>query len=307
MKFEYAIVVKSRTRLEQLVERFNTKAQARFYLEQQGQNFEDYEEEHEVFYSSLNTVQSILTSHIKNKLLESKFVPSFQFDPSQLVVVIGQDGLVANTAKYVGNALVIPVNPDPQRIDGILLPHRPDTFGKILEQSLAFDVQFREYRFVQARLNDGQRLLGFNDLFIGATGHGSARYRISFNGVSENHSSSGIIISTQAGSTGWLSSVFNMYNGINHLLGLQQTVACPQLASDNLMFAVREPFLSKRTQAGICGGIMKPKQELVIESMMPSGGKIFSDGIESDYLEFNTGSVARITIANEAMRMLYSA
>ena len=35
-------------------------------------------------------------------------------------------------------------------------------------------------------------------------------------------------------------------------------------------------------------------EEIVVESLMPSGGVIFSDGIESDYLEFNAGAIGRV-------------
>ena len=33
MRIEYAIIVKNKTRLETLIERFNTKEQAKFYIE----------------------------------------------------------------------------------------------------------------------------------------------------------------------------------------------------------------------------------------------------------------------------------
>ena len=64
----------------------------------------------------------------------------------------------------------------------------------------------------ETKLNDGQRLLAFNDFFIGTSSHVSARYTISFGDISEFHSSSGIVVSTPAGSTGWLSSMINMAN-----------------------------------------------------------------------------------------------
>ena len=54
MSVEYAIIVKNKTRLESLIERFNTKAQAKFYIERLGGNFDDYVLEHETFHQSLN-------------------------------------------------------------------------------------------------------------------------------------------------------------------------------------------------------------------------------------------------------------
>jgi len=101
MTVEYAVIVKNKTRLESLIERFNTKAQAKFYIERSGGNFDDYELENSNFHESLSSVQRQLSKVIKNKIVERRYLPSFLFNPPQVVVVVGQDGLVANTAKYV--------------------------------------------------------------------------------------------------------------------------------------------------------------------------------------------------------------
>ena len=55
--------------------------------------------------------------------------------------------------------------------------------------------------WMRARLNDGQRLLAFNDFLIGHRTHVSARYRLTWHGRTETQSSSGILVSTGAGST----------------------------------------------------------------------------------------------------------
>ena len=49
MSIDYAIVVKSKTRLESLIERFNTKAQAKSYIENLGGDFNDYDVWADVF------------------------------------------------------------------------------------------------------------------------------------------------------------------------------------------------------------------------------------------------------------------
>ena len=56
MNVEYAIIVKNKTRLETLIERFNTRDQAKFYIERLGGNFEDYVVEHDVFNLAHETV-----------------------------------------------------------------------------------------------------------------------------------------------------------------------------------------------------------------------------------------------------------
>ena len=304
MNFEYAIIVKNKTRLESLIERFNTKSQAKFYIERLGGNFEDYEVEHETFQNSLISLQTQLSRLIKNKTVERVYLPSFIFSEKNLIVVIGQDGLVANTAKYSKNCPIIAVNPDQDRYDGILLPFDTSDFIQGVEDVVTNRYNAKTVRFAEAKMNDGQRLLAFNDLFIGVSSHVSARYKISYNNQVEEQLSSGLIISTQAGSTGWLSSVFNMAYGVTGLFEKKQTPKRPKLKDNELLFAVREPFQSVRTQIGITAGVIKNQQKLRIESLMPANGVIFSDGIETDFLKFNSGAIATIGIAKETAKLV---
>ena len=304
MSIEYAIIVKNKTRLEALIERFNTKAQAKFYIERLGGNFEDYQQEHETFHTSLTLVQTQLSQVIKQKTVERSFLPSFIFSEKNIIIVIGQDGLVANTAKYSKGIPIIAVNPDKQRYDGVLLPFDTSNFKVAVESVLNNQYQSKTMRFAEAKLNDGQRLLAFNDLFIGASSHISARYKISFNNKTEEQSSSGLIVSTPAGSTGWLSSIFNMAYGVAGMFEKSLKLKRPELRENELLFAVREPFQSIRTQTGISAGIIKTKNNLTIESLMPTSGVIFSDGIETDFMKFNSGSIATIGISAETTTLV---
>jgi NAD kinase len=305
MSIEYAIIIKNKTRLESLIERFNTKAQAKFYIERSGGDFNDYEREHEMFHESLSKVQRNLSTIVKNKIVERSFLPSFIFNEKQVVVTVGQDGLVANTAKYVRQIPIVAVNPDQERFDGVLLPFNNENFLKAIDGVMSNNYNSKLTSFAEAKLNDGQRLLAFNDLFIGATSHVSARYKITYNNTSEEHSSSGIIVSTQSGSTGWLSSVFNMSHGINKLIEKKDSdKKYVKLKENQLMFAVREPFASKRTQTDTTVGIITERSKLIIESFMPNNGLIFSDGVEADFLKFNSGSIATIGIAPEKANLV---
>jgi hypothetical protein len=146
-------------------------------------------------------------------------------------------------------------------------------------------------------------------LFIGVRTHPSARYHITFGARSEPHSSSGIIVSTGAGSTGWLSSMFNMASGIVHWLeGQARTPEPIQLdwEDERLVFVVREPFISKTSQASIVAGVITPESELVLESHTPENGVIFSDGIEADYVSFNSGTTAQVRVAQKKTNLVVS-
>jgi len=307
MTIEYAIIVKNKTRLESLIERFNTKGQARFYIESLGGDFKEYETEHDIFYHSLNLLQSRLSKVVKHKIIERAFLTSYIFSENNVIIVIGQDGLVANTAKYAKGVPIIAVNPDKQRYDGVLLPFDTSNFIGGVENVMANNYHSKTIRFAEAILNDGQRLKAFNDLFIGASSHISARYKVSYNNKTEDQSSSGLIVSTQAGSTGWLSSVFNMAYGVAGIFEKNIKLKRPKINDNDLLFAVREPFQSIKTQIGIVAGLIKYQDHLVIESQMPANGVIFSDGIESDFLKFNTGAIATIGIAKETAKVVLNA
>lgn len=64
------------------------------------------------------------------------------------------------------------------------------------------------------------------------------------------------------------------------------------------------PFASKKTQTGITAGILMNQTKLIVESLMPANGVIFSDGIETDFLKFNLGSIATIGIAKEKAQLV---
>ena len=108
----------------------------------------------------------------------------------------------------------------------------------------------------EAVLSDGQRLVAFNDLFIGVRSHVSARYRISHGSRAEEHSSSGIVVSTGAGSTGWLRSVYAGAAGVAEGIGTHIEPRAGRFAWDasELIFVVREPWPSKTTGASVVHG-----------------------------------------------------
>ena len=299
MNIEYAILVKNKTRLEQLIERFNTKAQAEFYIKQQGGDFAFYEKEHLSFYETLAIVEQKLAGKLKFKLLDREYVPSFLFSAKHLIIVVGQDGLVANTAKYSGGCPILAINPAPDYYDGVLLPFHHDNFLLGLTKVLKGEHNSRALHFAEVLLQDGQKLLAFNELFVGAATHVSARYKLEFQDQQETQSSSGLIISTKAGSTAWLSSIFNMVNGVNSVFGFDNHIPYPSLKDRQLLFVAREPFKSLHTKAGLVTGILNRGGALKIESLMPQNGVIFSDGIESDFLHFNSGAIAKVGLAKE--------
>lgn len=307
MKFqvEKLVIVTRRTRLDDLVARFNTPGQAKFYLEHSGGNFAEYQAEHDTYAQALEQLRRALDFGLPRQFLDRSLVSTYSFSPGDLIVTLGQDGLVANTAKYVGNQPLVAINPDPFRFDGILMPFQLNQAAAGVESAIRGEARLRLVTLAEAKLKDGQHLLGFNDLFIGARTHVSARYLMRWRKQEENQSSSGVLVSTGVGSTGWMSSVFRMAEGVAAFTGGRsgQRVTL-EWEDPRLLFAVREPFVSRQSTAGLVAGLLEAGEGLVLESRMPSGGVIFSDGMEQDYLEFNAGAAVEIRTAAQQARLV---
>ena len=308
MSAEKLVLVTRKTRLQLLTERFNTQAQAKFYLTQAGLDFDDYAKEHDTYERSLAFTRSALDVGLPVQVMDRALAPTFLFGPSDAVVVLGQDGTVANTAKYAGDCPILGVNPDPERFDGVLLPVRLEALRRGLGEVLEGKHREQRVTLAEARLSDGQTLLAFNDLFIGARTHVSAHYRLRSQQSWERQSSSGVIVSTGAGSTGWLSSVCNFASAMSQSLGGEQLQALRMpWDSPELRFVVREPFASKHSGATQVTGAVNAANPLLLESLMPSGGVIFSDGMEDDALQFTSGLVARIGPSKQQAHLVTAA
>lgn len=338
------VIVTRPTQLADLRKKFNTRSQAKFQIvtakrrmlvkeqtdlpladleRMADEEFERLDEAAETYDASVQQLRKDLDFNdfdVPVQVVDRDFLPNFLFGPSDVVVTVGQDGLVANTAKYALGLPIVAVNPDPQRIDGILLPFRTEQARAAVRAVLQGKARYRNVTLAQATLPDGQTLLAFNELFVGNRTHVSARYRLTVGRQTETQSSSGVLVSTGAGSTGWLSSIINMTRGVARAL-LRQTgddSHAPPAASDRtghapfrlpwedprLIYAVREPFVSKTSRADMVAGIVEPGQEVVVESDMAADGVIFSDGVQSDYLEFNAGAAARIRTAPGKARLV---
>lgn len=297
------VLVTRKTRLQELIERFNTWPQAKFYLEHSNADVSDYLAEHDLYQKQLDEVERILKPLGRLQKLERGFLPNYQFSGEDVVVIIGQDGLVANALKYLDGNPVIAINPDPDRWDGKLLPFEVGNLKDVALKTMADIADSKTITFVEARTNDGQVLLGVNDVFIGPKSHTSARYNIHWNGVSECHSSSGIIISTGFGSTGWFQSILAGAMGVSGVSQHELANGFPW-DTQSVQFAVREPFPSNTTGTELVFGSIDNDNPLELESLMPENGVMFSDGIQKDFIAFNSGCTVTVGISKRVGRLI---
>lgn len=301
------VIVTRKTRLNELVIKYNTVEQAKFYIEHMGADFSDYLAEDRQYQAVLQQVGDIAERFARVQRIERSFLPNMMFGERDIVIAVGQDGLVANVMKYLHGQPLLGVNPDASRWDGILLAFEAKQLTEILPEVIAGRHRVNEVTMAEAVTRDGQKMLAVNDLFIGCRTHASARYGVTWNGQQENQSSSGIIVSTGLGATGWFKSVMAQAKRMAAIFSCGTIEEKPlSWDEDRLTFVVREPYPSRATQAGIVFGKIEKGDDFRIVSKMPESGVIFSDGIEEDMIAFNAGSEISVRVAGRKGRLVAS-
>ncbi len=289
-----AVVVTRETDYEALLARHATREQARFFLESRGQTLEAAEARHDRLQSALQQVRAAIPLDWRRSLIRRGDLDRFLFGPEDIVVAVGQDGLVANLAKYLDGQPVLGINPEPEVNPGVLVPLLPAVAGELLLPAAEGAADLEPRTMAEARLDDGQSLLALNEIFVGHRSHQSARYQLAGDGQVEEQSSSGIIVATGTGATGWARSIME-----SRRISLELDPVAPELG-----FFVREPWPSATTGTTLSAGRLNEGAALGVLSHMQSGGVVFADGIEADRLSFDWGRRLEVRVAERRLNLV---
>lgn len=290
-----AVLVTRPTELDLLVARHGTRAQARFALGARGQSMDEVEARHASFELVLTRVAQAIPSRWRSARVGRSDLSRFVWEPGDVILAVGQDGLVANVAKYLSEQPVVGINPDPARFDGVLVRHTTDAVGLLLARVAEGRAPIEERTLVEARLEDGQHLRALNEIYLGHRSHQSSRYEIAFGGKRERQSSSGLIVATGTGATGWAKSIAESRH---------TELPMPAPTEGALAFFVREAFPSVSTGCSIVEGRIGASEALEIASELEDGGVIFGDGLEDDRLRVGWGMRVQVKVAPERLRLV---
>ena len=150
------VVVHRRTELDELIARHGTRGQAGFFLGSRGRSLAEVDERDLAVRDALSTVTVAIPIDWRRADVERSDLDRFLFTPDDVVAVVGQDGLVANVAKYLDGQPVIGVNPEPDRNPGVLVPHAPEEFKSVLGAVASGAAVYETRTMVEASLDDGQ-------------------------------------------------------------------------------------------------------------------------------------------------------
>lgn len=297
-----AVLVHRRTELDDLLDRHGTRGQAEFFLRTRGRSLAEAQERHDRQRAAVTTVAAAIPLDWRRGTVEREDLPRFVFEPGDVVLVVGQDGLVANAARYLHGQPVIGVDADPGCNPAVLVRHRVGGLGGLLSAIAAGTAPIEDRTMAHAELDDGQSLDTLNEVYVGHPSHQSARYRLAVEGAggnggaggSERQSSSGLVVSTGTGATGWAAS-------ISRDRGAHVVLPAPGEAA--LAWFVREAWPSPATRTTLTAGLLGPGHLLrvVVES---DELVVFGDGQEADRLVATWGQLVTVSTSARTLRLV---
>jgi hypothetical protein len=138
-------------------------------------------------------------------------------------------------------------------------------------------------------------LLALNEVFVGPASHQTARYTLTLaDGRSERQASSGIIVSSGTGATGWCRSIS---------LERRSEVPLPDPGEDRLVWFVREAWPSPATETELTEGVLDSHSSLYL-GVESDQLVVFGDGIEADFLIASWGQRLRLHEASMKLRLV---
>lgn len=216
---------------------------------------------HEIHYASLNAVEEA----IKEKGISCKRVcrgRRFDIGPHDFMVTVGGDGTFLEAARSIKNQIILGVNSDPSWSVGRFCFANAQTFPSILEALLKGRQNVRQFPRLDLRVA-GKRFNVLNDvLFSHRNPAAMSRYSLTVDDIQEEQKSSGVWVSTAAGSSGAIKSA-----GGKKFFPTKK----------NMQYRPRELYAIKGKPYQLKGGVLDAAGSISIESIMREGC-VFVDG-----------------------------
>lgn len=289
------VVVSRPTVLQELTERHGTRGQVEFVLRDRGGSLAELDAADAAHRAAMHDVTAAVPLAWRRAHVDRHDLDRFLFEPDDIVVAVGPDGLVANLAKYLDGQPVVGVDAGDGRSVGRLTTTAPGDVAHLLAATDDGDrPPTTPLTMVEAVLDDGRRLRALNEVFVGHHSHQSARYTLRVGDQRERQSSSGLIVATGTGATGWAASIHR---------ATRCHLPLPAPTDPSLLLLVREAWPSAITGADLLAAAVTGGVPCTVTSAMDDG-TVFGDGIEGDPLPFDHGRTVLLRPADQQLHLV---
>lgn len=216
-----------------------------------------------------------------------------------LVITLGGDNHFSYVSHFISNELIIGINSDPRSVpggsEGALTYFNMQSFKDFVRRLKTGEFMIEEWTRLEVILNGSKiSTLGTNEILIGESRRKMmSRYAINYNGFEEPQKSSGVLVSTGAGSTGMYKSEGRYLFPEGNIFSKTERLA---------RFLVTAPYQGKLTSYSLLEGELQGDQELLIKSQNDHEGEVSIDSLFD--LPFPRGHQVRIKIADQPLRVV---
>ncbi|HLC60570.1 MAG TPA: NAD(+)/NADH kinase [Candidatus Nanoarchaeia archaeon] len=245
-----------------------------------------------IYKSTLDKVKKTLKKYrIDYNLADRDKLKHEQFSNRDLIIAVGGDGTFLRAAQFVASQPMFGVNADVGSKEGFFMSSDKNNFELILKKILQNKIYIKKFPRLEAFINNKKiETLALNELFIGPKkAYHAAKYILESGGKKERQKSSGVLVTTPAGSYAWAKAC-----GIKTM----------HLDSKNFQFVVREPYEGKVFRNyKLKNGILKPNQNIKILSEMLDG-IIVADSVGMEH-SFKNGSKAAVKLSKNGLNVVW--
>ncbi len=239
--------------------------------------------------SALRTVGNILKKYkINYKIKHRSKLNRNLFLNKDLIVAVGGDGTFLRTSHFIfGKTPIIGVNSDPRYKEGFFMSATKKDFDKGLKKILRNNYKLKKLQRLEAYINNKKTSeLALNEFYIASEKqHHTARYYLNVRGKKEKQKSSGVLISTAAGSNAWIKSA-----GGKIL----------PLYSDKFEYLVREPYCGRvSARCSLVNGILN-KNEKIDVIFEVGNGVLIADSLGREH-KFKAGEKVTVKVSNKPL------
>ena len=304
MKLERVYIACKKTTLEFLQERYGQD-----YPRQVGLfdlDIDEVESEHEEHYRTLDSlVDALREAGIEPRVLARRIYLTGSFDGSDLVVSFGGDGEMLDVSRYItGSEPVLGIR-STSRSRGYLLLSPALGFRDMAARLVGGDFRVESWTRIKGVLENGFHRIedhALNEVYAGDRfSVGTSRYTLRIDDREERHRSSGVLVVTGTGSTGWYANIVKNDGG-----GFGYGRPFPR-TSVQLRYLVRDPI--RIDELELTHGAIEPGMDFSIKSTMNSDGVLSFDCSKISYenpraYPFNRGSVVTLGISNRPLQVI---